>query len=69
MVSYHTHTHLIINELHYFLVGNCDKDLTVPGREAYKRKLQCHESLLSSGVPATEEFPGTKHERLTPHDR
>ena len=69
MVSYHTHTHLIINELHYFLVGNCDKDLTVPGRVTHKDERQRYEPLLHGSVPATEEFPGTKHERLTPHDR
>lgn len=67
MVSYHTHTHLSINELRYFLVANCDTNLGVSWAEAYKRKLQSLESLFHVGVPATKQFPGSEQERLGSH--
>lgn len=67
MLAYHSHTHLIINDLQHFSVADRDKNLRVPGRVAYKRKPQRSEVLLHAGIPAGEEFPGSEHKTLRSH--
>jgi len=62
MLSYHSHTHLIINDLQRFLVADDYMNRAIPRRMTYKLERQRCELFLYSGVPGSKEFPGSEHE-------